>query len=52
VHIIKKGEKVGASEAALLNMLNITPFSYGLVIRVSGVCSAYTPLCVCLDGVR
>jgi len=34
VHIIKKGEKVGASEAALLNMLNITPFSYGLVIRM------------------
>jgi len=34
VHIIKQGEKVGASEAALLNMLNITPFSYGLVIRM------------------
>ncbi|KRY75022.1 60S acidic ribosomal protein P0 [Trichinella pseudospiralis] len=26
-------EKVGASEAALLNMLNILPFSYGLVIK-------------------
>jgi large subunit ribosomal protein LP0 len=33
VNLIKGGEKVGASEAALLNMLNISPFSYGLVIR-------------------
>jgi len=33
VHLIKIGDKVGASEAALLNMLNISPFSYGLVIR-------------------
>ena len=29
----KVGDKVGASEAALLNMLNISPFSYGLLIR-------------------
>lgn len=33
VHIIKLGEKVGASEAALLNMLNIQPFSYGLAVQ-------------------
>jgi large subunit ribosomal protein LP0 len=33
VHIIKVNEKVGASEAALLNMLNIQPFSYGLVVQ-------------------
>jgi len=33
VHLIKKGEKVGASEAALLNMLGRTPFSYGLVVE-------------------
>jgi len=33
VHLIKKAEKVGASEAALLNMLQIFPFSYGLVIQ-------------------
>jgi large subunit ribosomal protein LP0 len=33
VHLIKVGEKVGASEAALLNMLNVSPFSYGLIIR-------------------
>ncbi|CAF3939517.1 unnamed protein product [Rotaria magnacalcarata] len=33
VHLIKIGDKVGASEATLLNMLNISPFSYGLIIR-------------------
>lgn len=34
VHLIKIGDKVGASEAALLNMLKIFPFSYGLIIRM------------------
>lgn len=33
VHLIKKDDKVGASEATLLNMLKIYPFSYGLVVR-------------------
>jgi len=33
VHLIKVGDKVGASEATLLNMLKISPFSYGLVIQ-------------------
>jgi len=33
VRLIKEGDKVGASEATLLNMLNISPFSYGLVIE-------------------
>jgi large subunit ribosomal protein LP0 len=33
VNLIKVGDKVGASEAALLNMLNVSPFSYGLIIR-------------------
>jgi len=33
VHLIKVGEKVGASEAALLNMLSIQPFSYGLAVQ-------------------
>lgn len=33
IHLIKKDEKVGASEAALLQMLNIRPFHYGLVIE-------------------
>jgi len=33
VPLIKKGDKVGASEATLLNMLNISPFTYGLLIN-------------------
>ena len=32
VPLLKIGDKVGASEAALLSMLNIKPFSYGLVL--------------------
>jgi large subunit ribosomal protein LP0 len=32
VHLIKVGEKVGPSEAALLNMLNISPFTYGMSV--------------------
>eukprot|EP00897_Mesotaenium_endlicherianum_P005137 jgi/Mesen1/4651/ME000241S03689 len=32
VELIKTGEKVGSSEAALLAKLNIRPFSYGLVV--------------------
>lgn len=44
VHIIKVGEKVGASESALLNMLNIQPFSYGLVVQqVYDHGAVYTP---------
>lgn len=31
--MIKKEDKVGASEATLLNMLNVSPFTYGLKIR-------------------
>ena len=34
VHLIKAGEKVGPSEAALLSKLNVKPFSYGLGIRM------------------
>jgi len=34
VHILKEGERVGASEATLLNMLNISPFSYGLQVQM------------------
>jgi len=33
VPLIKEGHKVGQSEAALLNMLKVSPFTYGLVIR-------------------
>ncbi|KAI4306625.1 hypothetical protein L6164_029886 [Bauhinia variegata] len=32
VEIIKQGEKVGSSEAALLSKLGIRPFSYGLIV--------------------
>lgn len=34
VHILKEGDKVGASEATLLNMLNISPFNYGLLVEM------------------
>lgn len=33
MELIKKGEKVGSSEAALLAKLGIRPFSYGLVVQ-------------------
>ncbi len=33
VTILTEGHKCGASQVALLNKLNIRPFSYGLVIR-------------------
>lgn len=32
VHLVKAGSKVGASEATLLNMLNISPFTYGMTV--------------------
>jgi len=41
IHLIKKNDKVGASEAALLNMLGISPFHYGLSVKQvydSGAC--------------
>jgi len=33
IQLLKEGDKVGASEATLLNMLNISPFTYGLVVQ-------------------
>merc|ERR1719340_466932 len=33
VHLITAGDKVGMSEATLLNMLKISPFTYGLVVK-------------------
>ncbi|KAF5736589.1 60S acidic ribosomal protein PO [Tripterygium wilfordii] len=33
VELIKKGDKVGSSEAALLAKLGIRPFSYGLIVQ-------------------
>uniref|UniRef100_A0A2P2HX05 60S acidic ribosomal protein P0 n=1 Tax=Hirondellea gigas TaxID=1518452 RepID=A0A2P2HX05_9CRUS len=32
INLLKEGDKVGLSEATLLNMLNISPFTYGLVV--------------------
>jgi len=34
VHLIKKGQKVGSSECALLAKLSIRPFSYGLTVKM------------------
>ena len=49
MHLIKKNEKVGASEATLLQMLKIYPFSYGLKV-LQGKCvlqqSDYSLHCV------
>jgi len=33
VHLIHVGDKVGQSEATLLQMLNVKPFAYGLVVE-------------------
>lgn len=33
VKVIKTGDKVGMSDSTLLNMLGISPFTYGLVVR-------------------
>lgn len=33
VNLIKAGDRVGMSEATLLNMLNISPFTYGLAVQ-------------------
>jgi len=44
IHLIKKDEKVGASESALLGMLKIRPFHYGLVCKtVYDEGSVYAP---------
>ncbi|XP_040014383.1 60S acidic ribosomal protein P0 [Xiphias gladius] len=44
VNLIRTGDKVGASEATLLNMLNISPFSFGLIIQqVYDNGSVYSP---------
>lgn len=44
VKLLQEGDKVGPSEASLLNMLNISPFSYGLVIdKVYDNGSVYDP---------
>lgn len=55
IHLIKKNEKVGASEATLLNMLNISPFSYGLSVKQvydSGACFSPDILDIKPDDLR
>jgi len=55
VNLIHIGDKVGASEASLLNMLKISPFSYGLVIeQVYDSGTVYSPsvLDITPDDVR
>jgi large subunit ribosomal protein LP0 len=42
--LLKKGDKIGQSEAALLQKLNIKPFTYGMVMKmVYDQGSIYTP---------
>ena len=42
--LLKKGDKVGQSEAALLSKLNLQPFTYGMVLKmVYDAGSIYTP---------
>ncbi|KAF6253041.1 60s acidic ribosomal protein-domain-containing protein [Scenedesmus sp. NREL 46B-D3] len=44
VHLIKAGDKVGASEAALLGKLGIKPFKYGLeIVKVYDSGSLFEP---------
>jgi len=33
IHLIKKGERIGSSEATLLQMLDVRPFEYGLYVQ-------------------
>ena len=47
VHLIKKEEKVGFSEATLLQMLKIYPFSYGLRIQHGMQRMAYLARPIC-----
>jgi large subunit ribosomal protein LP0 len=44
IHLIKKGDRVGSSEAALLQMLDVKPFEYGLLaVNVYDNGSVYDP---------
>ncbi|KAK9484645.1 ribosomal protein L10-domain-containing protein [Lipomyces starkeyi] len=44
VQVVSTGNKVGASEATLLNMLNISPFTYGMaVLQVYDQGQAFAP---------
>lgn len=55
VHLLKPGDKVGASDATLLNMLKISPFTYGLeVFQVydNGTCFSPAVLDITEDDLR
>lgn len=55
VQLLKTGDKVGASDAALLNMLKIYPFSYGLELEQvydSGTCFSPEILDITDDDIR
>jgi len=44
VHLLRPGDKVGQSESALLNMLKISPFTYGLdIVQVYDSGSVFSP---------
>jgi len=44
VQVVTAGTRVGPSEAALLNMLNISPFTYGMtVVQIFDSGNAFTP---------
>jgi len=44
IHLIKKGDRVGSSESALLQMLDVRPFEYGLsAVNVYDNGSVYDP---------
>jgi len=44
IHLIKKGDRVGSSESALLQMLDVKPFEYGLLaVNVYDNGSVYEP---------
>jgi len=44
MHLVKVGEKVGASEATLLNMLGVSPFTYGMsVVQVYDEGTIFSP---------
>jgi len=50
VHLLKSGAKVGASEATLLNMLNISPFTYGLsVLQIYDSGTTFQPSILDID---
>jgi hypothetical protein len=51
VHLIKAGDKVGASEAALLGKLGVKPFKYGLeVVKVYDSGSLFEPAVLEITG--